>query len=346
MNINVTSSMKYINLDGLTTAQIIQKYDELLFQRENILNQLSIQLNESQEKYIEVSEKINLLTNRNKELNENKIKCDKALKKQRTDKDLLFIKLNNLMNENDKLKNIISGKKEFIPQQINANNNKEKNNEIKKIKKDKTLYESLKPEINKEQKNNVILNNNKNNNIDIIKNKNESPKNKEIIDIKTNDIKEKSEEKKEIIDKSKNIEIINEINEIKIEKTEDKELNKENKEEKKEEEINNKTKEEKETILEKKEKDKIKNDIINEEKASEVNEIKNEEKKEEEKKEENNKNKVVENEEEKKESTSEKKVIVINPEDYLNRKKKKKKHGKGGGKKLLSEKISYEPVFK
>ena len=258
MNINVTSSMKYINLDGLTTAQIIQKYDELLFQRENILNQLSIQLNESQEKYIEVSEKINLLTNRNKELNENKIKCDKALKKQRTDKDLLFIKLNNLMNENDKLKNIISGKKEFIPQQINANNNKEKNNEIKKIKKDKTLYESLKPEINKEQKNNVILNNNKNNNIDIIKNKNESPKNKEIIDFKKNDIKEKSEEKKEIIDKSKNIEIINEINEIKIEKTEDKELNKENKEEKKEEEINNKTKEEKETILEKKEKDKKK----------------------------------------------------------------------------------------
>ena len=44
-------------------------------------------------------------------------------------------------------------------------------------------------------------------------------------------------------------------------------------------------------------------------------------------------------------SNSEKKVITINPEDYLNRKKKKKKHNKGS-KKLLSEKISYDPVFK
>ena len=162
MNINVTSTMKYINLDGLSTAQIIQKYDELLFQRENIINQLSIQLNESQGKYIEVSERINSLTSRNKELNENKIKCDKALNQQRTDKDLLFIKLNNLMNENDKLKNIISGKKEFIPQLI-TNNIKEKNSEPKKIKKEnKTLYESLKPEINnKEQKNNIIIKNTK-----------------------------------------------------------------------------------------------------------------------------------------------------------------------------------------
>ena len=75
-------------------------------------------------------------------------------------------------------------------------------------------------------------------------------------------------------------------------------------------------------------------------------EEKKEEKKEEEKKEENNENKTAENDEEKKESNSEKKVIVINPDDYLNRKKKKKKHGKGSGKKLLSEKISYEPVFK
>ena len=340
MNINVTSTMKYINLEGLSTAQIIQKYDELLFQRENIINQLSIQLNESQGKYIEISEKINSLTSRNKELNENKIKCDKALNQQRTDKDLLFIKLNNLMNENDKLKNIISGKKEFIPQQINSNI-KEKNNEIKKIKKENKLYESLKPDINiKEQKNNNNINNN------IIKKKNESPKKKENIDnTKKNLIIEKKEEK----DVLKNNEIKkNEIINTKQEKNDEIILNKENKEkineekqgEKKEEQNNDSKKEEK------KEDNQINDDKINEEKNLNKNELKNEEKKEEEKKEENNENKIVENDEEKKESNSEKKVIVINPDDYLNRKKKKKKHGKGSGKKLLSEKISYEPVFK
>ena len=44
-------------------------------------------------------------------------------------------------------------------------------------------------------------------------------------------------------------------------------------------------------------------------------------------------------------SQSDKKLIKIDPEEYINRKKKKKKHNKGG-RKLLSEKITYEPVFK
>ena len=172
MNINMTSTMKYINLEGLSTTQIIQKYEELLFQREKILNQLSVQLNESQEKYIEVSDTIDLLTSRNKELNENKLKCDKALNQQRTDKDLLFIKLNNLIAENDKLKNIITnGGKEVKPNLIN-NNIKDKNNDIKKNKKEnKNLYESLKPELTKENKN-IIINNNQNKiNININKKK-------------------------------------------------------------------------------------------------------------------------------------------------------------------------------
>ena len=102
MHINITSSMKYIDLESLTPLQIIQKYEELLFQRENIIQQLSTQLNESQQKYFEVSDAIEQLTKRNKELNEEKLKCDKTLNQQRTDKDLLFIRLNNLITENDK----------------------------------------------------------------------------------------------------------------------------------------------------------------------------------------------------------------------------------------------------
>ena len=285
MNTNTTSTitMKYINLDGLSTSQIIQKYEEILFKKENILNQLSIQLNESQEKYIEISDKIDLLTSRNKELNENKLKVDKALNQQRTDKDLLFIKLNNLITENDKLKNIISGKKEVKPIQ-NNNDIKEKNNNFKKNNKEnKTLYESLKPEKTKE-------NNNINNKMNLSK-KNESPKKKEILNNeKKINITEKinndnkSEGKKELNDNNKN-DIKNEIN-IKKEKVEEIKINKENNEKNKDENKDDKIEEnifekkevKKEEISEKKEekennenKNIIKDDKINEIKDSEDN---------------------------------------------------------------------------
>ena len=116
-----------------------------------MINQLSIQLNEAREKYIDVSDKINNLTSRHKELYENKLIIDKALNQQRTDKDLLFIKLNNLISENDKLKNIIQNGGKEIKQHHVSNNIKEKNNENKTHKKEnKNLYENLKPQIVKE----------------------------------------------------------------------------------------------------------------------------------------------------------------------------------------------------
>ena len=154
----MTSTMKYINLEGLSASQIIQKYEELLFNRENLLAQLSTQLNEGQAKYIEISDTLDILTNKNKELNEIKIKYDKTLNQQRTDKDLLFIKLNNLITENDKLKNLINGKSEIKPPPLHINNNhKDKNNEIKINKKDNNrLYENLKPEFSKENFNMIF----------------------------------------------------------------------------------------------------------------------------------------------------------------------------------------------
>ena len=366
MNINMTSTMKYINLEGLSTSQIIQKYEELLYQREKIINQLSVQLNESQEKYIEISDTINLLTNRYKELNDNKLKCDKALNQQRTDKDLLFIKLTNLIAENDKLKNIIqNGGKEVKPKEIIINN-KDKNIDVKKNKKEnKSLYENLKPEITKDNmnKNNNYLNKRNNNNIvnlDDINTKEENIKFENKIEVKErnkeNEINKNNEEKKEIKEKIKNDVQKDEIMIKKEEKEEDikKENNEEIKEMKKEEEKKNDKNEEKiEEISEnKKEEIKIKeNEIV--EKVEEVHEekdldnnkngeIKTDENTEEDKKEENI---VDEDLEIKNISKSEKKITIINPDDYLNRKKRKKKHNKGS-KKLLSEKITYEPVFK
>ena len=303
----MTSSMKYINLEGLTPLQIIQKYEELLLQRENIIQQLSIQLNDSQQKYIEISETIEILSNKNKELSETKLKCDKTLNQQRTDKDLLFIKLNNLISENDKLTNLISGKKEDIQPTLNINKKQEKNkykeketnkkeNQIKnnnnmrlELKKQDAKIIQKKIEINKKE--------------DI---KKENKKEDNIISTKINDNKKEEikNEKKEDKKNEKNIETININNEIKEEN------NKEKKEEKKEE-------------------------IKNEEKKDDKNEDKKEDKKEDEK---NDKDEKDGNK-----SQSEKKIITINPEEYL-AKRKKKKHT--GGKKLLSEKISYDPVFK
>ncbi len=281
MNINITSSMKYINLEGLTPLQIIQKYEELLFQRESIIAQLSTQLNDSQQKYLEISDTIEQLTNRNKELNEEKLKCDKILNQQRIDKDLLFIKLNNLISENDKLTNIIQGKKDSKQATPSSS--------ITLQKKDKNK------DINKKQNITTTCNNNNNSlRLELKKEdtKNEKNENNKIEEKKKKDEKlEKENEKSEINEQKKNIDnninINNVINEKKEEKKEDK------KEDKKEE-------------------------------------IKSEDKK------------INEKVKEEIKSQSEKRIITINPEEYLAKRKKKHK----GGRKLMSEKISYDPVFK
>ena len=245
----MNSSMKYINLEGLTPLQIIQKYEELLLQRENIIKQLSNQLNDSQQKYIEVSETIDLLTTKNKELNEKKLKLDKTLNQQRTDKDLLFIKLNNLISENDKLKNLIAGKKETkvpSPPQKGKDKNKDtqkreskntiNNNESKNIRLELKKEEITITKDNKAQKdlNETKKEDNKDNN-------KEKDKEKE---------KEKEKDKKEEeIKDEKNLENMNINNVIKEEKekekSEDKKTDdkKDKKEDQKEENKNNENQE-------------------------------------------------------------------------------------------------------
>ena len=245
----MNSSMKYINLEGLTPLQIIQKYEELLLQRENIIKQLSNQLNDSQQKYIEVSETIDLLTTKNKELNEKKLKLDKTLNQQRTDKDLLFIKLNNLISENDKLKNLITGKKETkVPSP--AQKGKDKNKDTQKSESKNTINNNESKNIRLELKKEEIIitkdskaqkDSNENKKED--NNDNNKEKDKEIE-------KEKEKEKKEVeIKDEKNIENMNINNVIKEEnekeKPEDKKEDdkKDKKEDQKEENKNNENQE-------------------------------------------------------------------------------------------------------
>ena len=298
----MTSSMKYINLDGLTPLQIIQKYEELLLQRENIIKQLSNQLNDSQQKYIEVSETIEQLTNKNKELNDTKLKCDKTLNQHRTDKDLLFIKLNNLISENDKLTNLIKGKKDPKSSSSPHGGNKKKEKEKDKNK-------------DKDKNKNKIINDNKSQNIRLELKKEETTKNNISQKYEVKLKEEKIENNKSENDKSKD-------------ENKDKDKDKDNleiKDEKKIENINI-------------------NNVINEENKGK-NEEKKEDKKEDTKSEDKNEEKKEnKNKEEKGEikSQSEKRIIVVNPEEYLAKRRKKHKSGK----KLMSEKISYDPVFK
>ena len=241
----MNSSMKYINLEGLTPLQIIQKYEELLLQRENIIKQLSNQLNDSQQKYIEVSETIDLLTTKNKELNEKKLKLDKTLNQQRTDKDLLFIKLNNLISENDKLKNLISGKKETkVPSP--AQKGKDKNKDTQKRESKNTINnnenKNIRLELKKEE---ITITKDNKANKDLNKNKKEDNKDNNKEKEKEN---EKEKEKKEIEIKDEKIEENMNINNVikeEKEKSEDKKEDDKNdkKEDQKEENKNNENKE-------------------------------------------------------------------------------------------------------
>ena len=247
MDIEMNSSMKYINLEGLTPLQIIQKYEELLLQRENIIKQLSNQLNDSQQKYIEVSETIDLLTTKNKELNEKKLKLDKTLNQQRTDKDLLFIKLNNLISENDKLKNLIAGKKETkVPSP--AQKGKDKNKDTQKRESKNTINNNESKNIRLELKKEEITIT-KDSKVQKDSNENKKEDNKDNNKDKQKD-KENEKEKKEVeIKDEKNIENMNINNVIKEEKEKEKpedkkeDDKKDKKEDQKEENKNNESQE-------------------------------------------------------------------------------------------------------
>ena len=292
----MTSSMKYIDLEGLTPLQIIQKYEELLLQRESMIQLLKTQLNDSQQKYNEISETIEKLSKRNKELNEEKLKCDKTLNQQRIDKDLLFIKLNNLISENDKLTNVIQGKKDSkppVPSSSGTHQKKDKNKDANK----------------KTNNTNNIINNN---NLRLeLKKEEKDPNKKEDTNV-DNNIVNKNEEKRQKEENKKD--------EKEIEKNEIKEQNNKN-DDKNNININDVIKEK------------------NEEKDQNKKEDKKEENIPEDKKEDN---KIDDNKNEEIKSKSEKKIITVNPEEYLAKRKKKHK----GGRKLMSEKISYDPVFK
>lgn len=107
-NNNLKSSMKYTNFEGMSKKEIILKYENLLRQREKTIQELCSQLGNINQKCCVMSEKLEEIQKKNEEINNSIIKNETLLKQELTNKDILFITINNLTNENDKLKQMIN----------------------------------------------------------------------------------------------------------------------------------------------------------------------------------------------------------------------------------------------
>lgn len=111
------SLIQIYQLEKATKDKILEKYEEILFERENQIRELSYQMGLLNEKLYNVyyqyillkqsCEKLKQIAHDKEEL-ENKInKKDNHLQQEIENKEIMFNKLNVLVNENDKLKKII-----------------------------------------------------------------------------------------------------------------------------------------------------------------------------------------------------------------------------------------------
>jgi len=104
---NIQSSLKFFNFEGMTQNQIIEKYEETLCQREKQIRDISYEIGMINEKQVNKDEQIKSLQEENADLQNKLLKKNTLLEQELTNKDIMFIKLNNLQNENDKLMNIV-----------------------------------------------------------------------------------------------------------------------------------------------------------------------------------------------------------------------------------------------
>ena len=113
INPNLNSSMKYFSFDGMSKSQIIDKYEELLFQRENQITDISLQLGNLHTKNQELTNKIKNILSLKKNYDERIITAEKKINNERNNKEIMYIKLNNLMKENDNLEKVKNGEFKF-----------------------------------------------------------------------------------------------------------------------------------------------------------------------------------------------------------------------------------------
>ena len=233
-NENIQSSLKNIKFKGLTSEQIIKKYEDVLFSREKQFYELSneiTKLTQTIQKLVEKKNKSKYYNDKLKEILENN---EKILKQELSNKEIGFMKLTDLEHKYDDLQNKIddiinkqnalaeSKEKNESEENIKLNDeNKQKMEEEKNIKENNIIKEEQKDEGNKiiyeekkiikneekSEKNN-IENNDKNN----IEQKIENKEKKETKAISALERLNKLKEKKEKIQKLNLSEIIGQTN--------------------------------------------------------------------------------------------------------------------------------------
>ena len=224
INPNLNSSMKYFSFDGMSKSQIIDKYEELLFQRENQITDISLQLGNLHTKNQELTNKINNILSLKKNYDERIITAEKKINNERNNKEIMYIKLNNLMKENDNLEKVKNGEFKFEEKKNKKKKKKdEQGNKIfsksdMEIKPIGTYLKELNKEEEKMDKSKTLIN----------LNDKDSNNNNTIKEIQENNEKNDNNNKEDsLINQNENIEKNNKIEDNKnneINKNEDKKI--------------------------------------------------------------------------------------------------------------------------
>ena len=98
------SSIKKFNFLGMTSNQIVKKYEKVLESRENQLTELSSEVGNMNEKLLIYSEKCTKLEEENKTLQLKIFKKSQTLKQELNNKEIMFHKLKKKEKEVEKLK--------------------------------------------------------------------------------------------------------------------------------------------------------------------------------------------------------------------------------------------------
>ena len=133
---NLHSSLQFFDFSNMTPQEIVNKYEETLFKRENQIKELSSAIGA-------INEKLEIECEKNNNLEVELKNKDALLEKEIKNKDIIFEQMNNLISENETLKKMIkennnSNKKiENININNNVINNNLNENNLQKIKKNR-----------------------------------------------------------------------------------------------------------------------------------------------------------------------------------------------------------------
>ena len=143
----IQSSLKNINFDELTAEQIIKKYEEVLFSRENQVFELSSEVGQVNQKLETLKAKHQNCKEKNNQLHNIYKKKDLLLKQELENKEIMFMQLAKKEKECDEFQEKIN---EFKKNKNNTKDKKEKNNEKNnEKKKEEKKIEENKNEIEK-----------------------------------------------------------------------------------------------------------------------------------------------------------------------------------------------------